>query len=303
MCLVSIYVIIYIQNRFDLCEEKGSSMTKPKRVLTIAGSAAGGSAGIQADIKTFQEFDVYGMSVVTAIVGRHPETNKNVHTQTIEAIEAQFTTAQQQINFDAIKTGMLFSKEIIETVARLIDSVDTKHIVVDPVMVGKLKSKLLKDDAIEALKEKLIPLASVITPNMYEASLLLGDRPLETLEDLKQAAIDLHELGPEYVLVKGGRLDGPAVDVLFEGTTITTLKAPRIDTENTSGAGCTYSAAIAANLAKGKSIKEAVHLAKSFITTAIAHSFTYTGIAGPTYHAAQRKYGEAHEIIVESEKL
>lgn len=278
-------------------------MTKPKRVLTIAGSAAGGSAGIQADIKTFQEFDVYGMSVVTAIVGRHPETGKNVHPQTIEAIEAQFATAHRQVNFDAMKTGMLFSKEVIETTAKLIASIDIEHVVVDPVMVGKLDSKLLKDDAIEALKEKLIPLASVITPNMTEASILLNNRRLESVDDLKQAAIDLHELGPEYVLVKGGRLDGPAIDVLYEGTTITTLEAPRIYTDNTSGAGCTYSAAIAANLAKGKTIKEAVRIAKSFITTAIEHSFTYTDLVGPTYHAAERKYGEAHEIIIKSEKI
>src|SRR5699024_10050391 len=149
-------------------------MTKPKRVLTIAGAASGGSAGIQADLKTFQEFDVYGMSVITAIVGRHPETERNVHPQTIEAIEAQFATAEQQVNFDAIKTVMLFSKEVIETTADLISRTNIEHIVVDPVMVGKLDSKLLKDDAIEALKEKLIPLASVITPNMTEASILLN---------------------------------------------------------------------------------------------------------------------------------
>lgn len=278
-------------------------MTKPKRVLTIAGAASGGSAGIQADLKTFQEFDVYGISVVTAIVGRHAKTNKNVHPQTIEAIEAQFSTAHQQVGFDALKTGMLFSKEVIETTAILIESIDIEHVVVDPVMVGKLDSKLLKDDAIEALKHKLIPIASVITPNMTEASILLDDRPLRTVDDLKQAAVDLHELGPEYVLVKGGRLDGPAVDVLYEGTTITTLEAPRIETDNTSGAGCTYSAAIAANLAKGKSITEAVRLSKSFITTAIEHSFTYTNYLGPTYHAAERKYGEAHDVIVHSEKI
>lgn len=278
-------------------------MNKPSRALTIAGSAAGGSAGIQADLKTFQELDVYGMSVVTAIVGRHPETNKNVHPQTIEAIEAQFATANMQVGFDAIKTGMLFSKEVIEKTAELLSSIDVKDIVVDPVMVGKLDSKLLKDDAIAALKEKLIPLSTVITPNMVEASILLDDRKLSSVDDLKQAAIDLHELGPDYVLVKGGRLEGPAVDVLYEGTTITTLEAPRIDTVNTSGAGCTYSAAITAHLAKGKSIHDAVLLAKSYITTAIEHSFTYTEQVGPTYHAAERKYGEAHSIIVQTESV
>ena len=271
-------------------------MNKPSRALTVAGSAAGGSAGIQADLKTFQELDVYGMSVVTAIVGRHPETEKNVHPQTMEVIEAQFATAQAQVGFDALKTGMLFSKEVIERVAELIQNANMDHVIVDPVMVGKLDSKLLKEDAIQALKNKLMPIATVITPNMTEASILLDDRPLNTVEDLKKAAIDLHELGPDYVLVKGGRLTGPAVDVLYEGTKLTTFEAPRIDTTNTSGAGCTYSAAITAHLAKGKSIHDAVLLAKSFITTAIEYSFTYTDKVGPTYHAAERKYGEAHVI-------
>ncbi len=278
-------------------------MNKPSRVLTIAGSAAGGSAGIQADLKTFQELDVYGMSVVTAIVGRHPVTNKNVHPQTIEAIEAQFATANKQVGFDAIKTGMLFSKEVIEKTAELLSTIAINHIVVDPVMVGKLDSKLLKDDAIDALKKKLVPLSTVITPNMAEASILLEGRKLSSVDDLKKAAIDLHELGPDYVLVKGGRLEGPAVDVLYEGTTLTTFEAPRINTVNTSGAGCTYSAAITAYLAKGKSIHDAVLFAKSFITTAIEHSFTYTDQVGPTYHAAERKYGEAHSIIVQKESV
>lgn len=278
-------------------------MTKPSRVLTIAGSAAGGSAGIQADLKTFQELDVYGMSVITAIVARHPETGKNVHQQPLDAIEAQFATAQSQIGFEALKTGMLFSKEVIDRVAQLIASTSIEHIVVDPVMVGKLDSKLLKDDAIIALKEKVIPLATVITPNMTEASILLDDRPLKTVADLKQAAIDLHDLGADYVLVKGGRLKGPAVDVLYEGSTIMTFEAPRIQTDNTSGAGCTYSAAIAAYLARGKHIDEAVLLAKSYVTTAIEHSFSYNNTVGPTNHAAARQFGEAYKIKVTEEKI
>lgn len=278
-------------------------MVKPARVLTIAGAAARGSAGIQADLKTFQELDVYGMSTITAIVGRHPGTNKNVHPQTIEAIEAQFHHAHELVGLDAIKIGMLFTSDIIELVSKLLTQTSVRHIVVDPVMVGKLQSKLLQDDAIAALKEKLIPFATVITPNMTEASILLDDRPLETVADLKQAAIDLHALGPKYVLVKGGQLTGPAVDVLYQGSTITTLEAPRIPTDNTSGAGCTYSAAIAAYLAKGYAIHDAVAKAKSFITTAIQHSFSYNEHVGPTYHAAARKFGEAYQIKIVSEKI
>ncbi|WP_068676195.1 bifunctional hydroxymethylpyrimidine kinase/phosphomethylpyrimidine kinase [Oceanobacillus sp. Castelsardo] len=274
-------------------------MGYPVRVMSIAGSASGGSAGIQADLKTFQELDVYGMNVVTAIVGRHPKTNKNVHAMTMEAIEAQFATAMEQVGVDSLKTGMLFSKEVIETVADLIKEYDIEKVVVDPVMVGKLDSKLLKDEAIESLKDKLIPLAKIITPNMPEASVLLNDRPIESVEDLKQAAVDLYELGAESVLVKGGRLAGPAIDVLYDGEMITTYEAPRIDTNNTSGAGCSYSAAITAFLAKGLPLKEAVRRAKSFVTTAIEHGFTYTKAVGPTYHAAARKYGEAYKIKID----
>ena len=273
-------------------------MNKPKRILTIAGAAAGGSAGIQADLKTFQELDVYGMSVLTAIVARHPITDKNVHPQSLEAIEAQFATANRQVGFDGLKTGMLFSTDVIERVAQLIQDTTIPNIVVDPVMVGKLDSKLLEEEAILALKEKLLPLATIITPNMPEASILLDDRPLKSVDDLKQAAIELHELGPKYVLVKGGRLEGPAVDVLYDGEKLTTFKAPRIDTVNTSGAGCTYSAAIAAFLTKGMPIQKAVYKAKSYVTPAIEYGFTYTDMVGPTYHAAERKYGEAHPIEV-----
>lgn len=274
-------------------------MNYPSRVITIAGSAAGGSAGIQADLKTFQELDVYGMSVVTAIVGRHPTTDRNVHPMTLEAIEAQFVTAMRQVGADALKTGMLFSKEVIETTAKLLKSASIEQIVVDPVMVGKLDSKLLEDDAIEALQKQLIPLATIITPNMPEASFLLGDRKLEKVADLVQAAKDLHQYGASYVLVKGGRLDGPAIDVLYDGEHVTTFEAPRIDTVHTSGAGCSYSAAIAAYLAKGIPVVDAVQLAKSYVTTAIAHGFSYTDAVGPTDHAALRNYGEAYPIKVE----
>lgn len=274
-------------------------MHKPSRVITIAGSAAGGSAGIQADLKTFQELDVYGMSVVTAIVSRHPETNKNVHPQTMEAIEAQFATAMRQVGTDAIKTGMLFTKEIIKRTAELIEQSNVKKIVVDPVMVGKLDSKLLRDDAIEMLIEKLLPLATIITPNMTEASILLNNRELTDVDDLKQAAIDLHQQTNNYVLVKGGRLQGPAVDVLFDGDSLMTFEAPRIDTVHTSGAGCSYAAAISAYLAKGEPVPSAVRLAKDFVTTAIEYGFSYTNMVGPTYHAAMRLKGIKHSIKVE----
>ncbi|MFD1706282.1 bifunctional hydroxymethylpyrimidine kinase/phosphomethylpyrimidine kinase [Siminovitchia sediminis] len=261
--------------------------------MTIAGSAARGGAGIQADLKTFQEMDVFGVSAVTAIVANHPRKDQGVFPVSLDAIEAQVYTALRDIGADAIKTGMLFTEEIISHAAKWIKEAGTTNIVIDPVMIGKMGSALLKDDAIEAMRNKMLPLAAVITPNMPEAVRLLEkDRPFTTVEELKESAAELHKLGPKYVLVKGGRLEGPAVDVLYDGTQYYILEAPRIDTIHTNGAGCSYSAAITAQLARGKSVPEAVEEAKKFITAAIRHSITFKGGVGPTYHAAYKKYGE-----------
>lgn len=261
-----------------------------KRALSIAGSAARGGAGIQADLKTFQELDVFGTTAVTAIVAEHPHTKQRVFPQAIDAIEAQVHTALSDIGADAIKTGMLFTEEIITKTAEWIEASGVEKIVVDPVMIGKIGSVLLKEDAIESMKTKLLPLATIITPNMPEAAELLGVEALETPAALKDAAKKLHELGPKYVLVKGGRLAGPALDVLYDGTQFYMLEAPRIETIHTNGAGCTYSAAIAAELAKGQTVPAAVEFAKRFITTAIRHSFGFKKGVGPTYHAAHRKF-------------
>lgn len=268
----------------------------PKRVLSIAGSASGGSAGIQADLKSFQEIGVYGMSVITAIVGHHPETGTNVHPISVETIQAQFSTALAQTGIDSLKTGMLFSKEIIHAVADLLEQTNGIDIVVDPVMVGKHNSVLLRDDAIEAMVNRMVPLASIITPNMEEASILLDNRPLKSVADCKQAAIDLHQKGLKYVLVKGGRLDGPAVDVLYDGEAIYYLEAPRIPTLNTSGAGCSYSAAIAAYIARGYTILDAVKAAKQFVTNAIAYSFSFTDKPGPINQFANRNKDSVYRI-------
>lgn len=277
-------------------KELNQHIKLPKRVLTIAGSASGGSAGIQADLKTFHEIRVYGMSVITAIVGRHPETGTNVHPNTITSIEAQFATVLEQTGIDSLKTGMLFSKEIIQVVADLLNEVKHAAIVVDPVMVGKHNSILLREDAMDALVNKIVPQATIITPNMEEASILLDNRPIKTLDDCKQAAIDLHRDGQKQVLVKGGRLKGPAIDILYDGNTMYCLEAPRIPTQNTSGAGCSYSAAIAAYTAKGYSIFEAVKAAKEFVTTAIAYSYSYTDKPGPVNQFANRNEETIYKV-------
>lgn len=275
------------------------------RALSIAGSAARGGAGIQADLKTFQEMGVFGLSSVTGIVAYHPYTNQNVFPIELSAIEAQVYTALRDVGVDAIKTGMLYTKENISHVAKWIEEADTTNVVVDPVMVGKMDTPLLKDDAINTLKTKLIPLATIITPNMPEAALLLKpNQQLTTVDHLKLAAIELKKLGSKYVLVKGGRLEGPAVDVLYDGEKLHILEAQRIDTIHTNGAGCSYSAAITALLAKGKPVQEAVKEAKMFITAAIRHSITFKRGVGPPDFAAYHRYGElgVKENIIEFQK-
>lgn len=258
---------------------KTTSQKLPKRILTIAGSESGGTAGIQADFKTFQEIGVYGMSVITAMVGQHPKTKRNVHTISIENIEAQFAGAYKRTGVDAVKTAMLFSEDVILKVSELLSDKNPKHLIVDPVMVGKLgkmDSKLLKDEAIEALKKNLLPMAELIMPNMLEAMFLIDGKPIETQEDIKKAAVKLHALGPKNVFIKGGQLKGDtATDILFDGKDFYNFETPRIDTKNTSGAGDTISAAIAAYLAQGYSMVESIEKGKRFVTIAIAGGFSF----------------------------
>ncbi|QHT48315.1 bifunctional hydroxymethylpyrimidine kinase/phosphomethylpyrimidine kinase [Bacillus sp. SB49] len=263
-------------------------MSIPK-VLSIAGSAAQGSAGIQADLKTFEEFDVYGMSAVTAIVANNSTTKQGIFTQPLEAVEAQIHASLEHVGVDALKTGMLFTEEIIDLTARLIKEANVSNVVVDPVMIGKMGSQLLKDEAIAALVEKLIPQAAIITPNLQEGARLVNSPVPENPDDMKMMARDLYQLGASYVLLKGGALEGhPAVDILYDGTSITELESERVQTIHTSGAGCTYSAAIAAELAKGSSVEDAVRRAKSFVTTAIRYALSFDRGIGSTFHAAHR---------------
>lgn len=269
------------------------------KVCTIAGSAARGGAGIQADLKTFQELGVYGFTAITAINAMNPTTHKGLFIQSLESIKAQLVTINEQDDLDALKTGMLFSKEIIELVADWLPTTSVKHIVVDPVMFGKYGSRLLDFDAMETLKTKLIPLATMITPNMPEASYLLGERLIESVDDLKDAARDLMKLGPKYVLVKGGRLEGPAVDVLYDGERMLKLEAPRIDTHHTNGAGCSYSAAITAEQAKGSSVEDAVFTAKKFVTAGIRRFIPFELAPGMIDHRAYKLYGEDGVTIEE----
>ncbi len=269
------------------------------KACTIAGSAARGGAGIQADLKTFQELGVYGTSAITATVATHPKTKQGIFIQTLDVIEAQLSTIYEQCDIDALKTGMLFSKEIIEFVANWLETTSIREIVIDPVMFGKVGAPLMDFDAMATLKEKLLPQAKVITPNMPEASYLLGEREITTLSDLKDAARDLYDLGPKYILVKGGRLEGPAVDVLYDGNRMISVVAPRIDTIHTNGAGCSYSAAITAELAKGSCIEEAVFVAKKFVTAGIRRHIPFKNVAGMIDHSAYKHFGENEVQMIE----
>ncbi|KHF41817.1 bifunctional hydroxymethylpyrimidine kinase/phosphomethylpyrimidine kinase [Halalkalibacter okhensis] len=259
------------------------------KTLTIAGSDSGGGAGIQADLKTFQELDTFGMSVITALTAQNTLGVHGVYPQTLEAIEAQLDAVLSDIGADAVKTGMLFSADIISLVANKLKKYDVKNIVVDPVMIAKGGASLLQEEAVKALTSELLPISTVITPNLPEAAKLLGRPEMKSLEEMKQAAVDLHSLGPSYVVLKGGHLtEGPAVDLLFDGEVIHELEVDRIDTKHTHGTGCTFAAAIASELAKGAQIKDATETAKAFITAAISHSLNIGSGIGPTNHAAYK---------------
>ncbi|ALC82802.1 bifunctional hydroxymethylpyrimidine kinase/phosphomethylpyrimidine kinase [Bacillus gobiensis] len=266
-----------------------------QKALTIAGSDSSGGAGIQADLKTFQEHNVYGMTALTVIVSMDPDNNWNhqVFPIDIETIKAQISTIVDGIGIDAMKTGMLPTVEIVELAANTIKSKQLKNVVIDPVMVCKGANEVLYPELAAALRDLLTPVATVITPNLFEAGQLSGLGEITTIEQMKEAAKAIHERGAKYVLITGGgKLEHEkAVDLLFDGETYEVLEGERIDTLNTHGAGCTYSAAITAELAKGADVEEAVYSAKKFITDAIRHSFPINQYVGPTKHSAWRLDG------------
>lgn len=242
--------------------------------LTIAGSDSGGGAGIQADLKTFAANGVHGTSAITCVTAQNPRGVTGIEAISAGMVRKQIEAVFAELRPDAVKTGMLFSTEIIREVARFFAHGKRPPLVVDPVMVATSGAVLLKPSAIRALKEELLPLAAVVTPNLDEAEILVG-RKLRSLTDLPLAACAIHTRYGCAVLVKGGHLrDGPnAVDVLFDGKKVRIYSSRRVDGVSTHGTGCTYSAAIAAGLAAGKSLSDSVAAAKRFITQAIAGSY------------------------------
>lgn len=258
------------------------------RVLTIAGSDSGGGAGIQADLKTIAANGCYGASVITALTAQNTLGVTGIHAVPVDFVAAQMDAVLGDIGADAVKIGMLFSPELIRTVARGLSRHGVKTIVLDPVMVAQSGDKLLQDEAIDALKSELIPLATLITPNLPEASVLLG-REIATQEAAMQALTELAAMGCGNVLVKGGHLEsGDSDDSLYLGSTkrIVTLPGVRIPTRNNHGTGCTLSSAIASNLAKGEDVETAVRHAKEYISKAIRAGAAYViGRGhGPVHH-------------------
>ena len=258
---------------------------KAIRVLTIAGSDSGGGAGIQADLKTITVLGGFGMSVITALTAQNTLGVQGIHEVPPAFVALQFDAVASDIGVDAAKTGMLLSTEILRVVAAKIRQYGIDKLVVNPVMVAKGGAKLIREDAREMLIKELVPLAFVITPNIPEAEVLAGI-PVTSPDGMKAAASIIHGMGARHVVVKGGHLSGAALDILYDGKRFYEFTAARIDTRDTHGTGCTFSAAIATGLAKGQGVAEAVAEAKKYVEKAIRYACRLGNGHGPVNHLA-----------------
>ncbi|WP_188207231.1 bifunctional hydroxymethylpyrimidine kinase/phosphomethylpyrimidine kinase [Alkalibacillus aidingensis] len=259
------------------------------KALTIAGSDSGGGAGIQADLKTFQELKAYGMSVITAVTAQNTLGVQGVYPMTVDSVIEQLDSIGSDLKPNALKTGMLFSAELINATADKIKQYSLENVVIDPVMIAKSGAKLLQDEAILAMKNNLIPQSTVITPNIPEAEALTGIQ-LDTFKKRQEAAKMLYDLGADYVIIKGGHAESDTVmDLVFDGDQFTLLENKRIYTENTHGTGCTFSAAITAELAKGTPVIESIWIARDYIQAAIEEDLHIGSGHGPTNHWAYQE--------------
>ncbi len=252
-----------------------------KRILTIAASDSGGGAGIQADIKAITLLGGFAMSAITALTAQNTRTVEAIYPLPVSFIESQIDAVVQDIGVDAVKTGMLFSAEAVHAVAGKIRQYRIACVVVDPVMKSKGGDTLLQEPAIEVMKKELFPLALMVTPNLDEASFLCGVA-IDSVEKMRDAAQKIRDMGPQNVIIKGGHLSGDCTDLFYDGRSCTEISAPRINTANTHGTGCTYAAALATEIAKGYTPLEAAQRAKAFIQTAIKCSLPLGKGHGPT---------------------
>jgi hydroxymethylpyrimidine/phosphomethylpyrimidine kinase len=268
--------------------DRGEAPRTYRRVLTIAGSDSGGGAGIQADLKTFAALGCYGMSAITALTAQNTQGVRGIHAVPPEFAAAQIAAVLEDIGADAVKIGMLYSAELIRTVAAELARFGARNVVLDPVMVAQSGDRLLRDDAVGAIREHLMPLTDVVTPNIPEAEVLVG-RPVRTPADMQAAARELARYGGRSILIKGGhREDADSTDLLYlvGEDRMVSLPGERIPTRNNHGTGCTLSSAIAAFLARGEALASAVRQAKDYITAAIRAGADYRlGHGhGPVHH-------------------
>lgn len=257
------------------------------KALTIAGSDSGGGAGIQADLKTFSAFRVFGMSALTAVTAQNSLGVQGVFNLPPEFVARQIDSVLSDFGVDAVKIGMLSTAAIAETVAERLRAHRQERIVVDPVMIAKSGDLLLQPDARAALIRAVLPLADVVTPNLHEASALAGI-PVDSEAGMEEAARRILALGPRTVLVKGGHLKEAATDILWNGRDMTRFTAPRLDSPNTHGTGCTFSSAIAAGLARGRPLADAIREAKAYVTAAIREGFAAGRGVGALRHFVER---------------
>jgi len=262
-----------------------------KRVLTIAGSDSGGGAGIQADLKVITLLGAFGMSALTALTAQNTVAVEGIHQVPPEFIAVQIDAVFSDIGVDAVKTGMLANAEVVRLVAEKMAEYRPAILVVDPVMVAKSGDRLLAEDAQETLIRALLPLATLVTPNLPEASALVGWK-IGDEDEMRRAAQKIHALGPKYVLIKGGHLKGEATDLLYDGQQSHEFRSARVESKNVHGTGCTYASAIATYLAQGLPVKQAVAAAKQFITKAIRHGLALGRGHGPTnpYAAVSKNF-------------
>lgn len=254
-----------------------------KKALTIAGSDCSGGAGIQADLKTFSAHGIFGMSVIVSVVAENTVRVIDIQDITPDMIKKQIDAVFEDIEVDAVKIGMLSEPYCMNAVSEKLKEYKPKNVVVDPVMYAKNGCPLMNPNSIDMLIENIIPLASVITPNIPEAE-KISNIKINSLEDMKKSAEIIYKMGPENVLVKGGHYIGDAIDILYDGNNFYEFKTKRIDTKNTHGTGCTLSSAIASNLALGFDIKKSIENSKKYVTDAIEHSLDIGKGNGPTNH-------------------
>ncbi|WP_370576253.1 pyridoxine/pyridoxal/pyridoxamine kinase [Neobacillus niacini] len=271
-----------------------------RKTLTLAGSDTSGGAGIHADLKTFQELGTYGMTAHTSIVTMDPSASwkHNVFPIATDVVDSQLQCAFS-VGLDAMKAGMLGSVEIVELGAKYIDQYKLENVVIDPVMVCKGEDEVLLPETVASCRELLLPRAMVVTPNLFEAGQLSRMGPIKSVDDMKRVAEKIYDLGAKHIVIKGGRSlqHEKAVDLFYDGNEFIQLETGKIDTTYNHGAGCTFAAAITANLANGKSVLDAVVHAKEFVAAAINHGWKLNEFVGPVMHGAYHQFHISRPVV------